>query len=153
MAQPNQARPACLTCLEPASGIRTFPTLDFGVPDPSLKLGWAEAGNAKRLQLTPVYSWGVLLPGFIVTFGREHPPINKRGLINMGSTVCEQIWVKCSYPPHSYANICVHVLRSLSPSLSLSSLNMSIYEFTRTMRKQRRPLKHIQTLPRRKKRL
>ena len=51
MAQPNQARPACLTCLEPASGIRTFPTLDFGVPDPSLKLGWAEAGNAKRLQL------------------------------------------------------------------------------------------------------
>ena len=52
MAQPNQARPACLTCLEPASGIRTFPTLDFGVPDPSLKLGWAEAGNAKRLQLS-----------------------------------------------------------------------------------------------------
>ena len=33
------------------SRIRTFPTLDFGVPDPSLKLGWAEAGNAKRLQL------------------------------------------------------------------------------------------------------
>ena len=33
------------------STIRTFPTLDFGVPDPSLKLGWAEAGNAKRLQL------------------------------------------------------------------------------------------------------
>ena len=110
MAQPNQARPACLTCLEPAAGpaqpatraskpqpsppktgfrpaqpatrpskaqpsasrtasehrtstgelvrsqafsrIRTFPTLDFGVPDPSLKLGWAEAGNAKRLQLS-----------------------------------------------------------------------------------------------------
>ena len=33
------------------SRIRTFPTVDFGVPDPSLKLGWAEAGNAKRLQL------------------------------------------------------------------------------------------------------
>ena len=41
MAQPNQARA----------------TLDFGAPDPSLKLGWAEAGNAKRLQVSSDGTW------------------------------------------------------------------------------------------------
>ena len=44
-AQPGEAG---LSDLPAASGIRTFPTLDFSVPDPSR----AEAGNAKRLQLT-----------------------------------------------------------------------------------------------------